>query len=204
VGFFDILGFRDLVQRKDASETGALLVELASAAKQLEIGALTFSDSVLLFTEGTRPEDLVKIVRAAVRLIGNFAGAHVALRGGIAVGEFFSNGEVFVGKAMVRAYELAEAQDWMGAILDPSISLPLAVFREFQTTGLLVEYAAPIKGGPVGPLMCVGWPRNYPSVVSPLATVETSSWDVLRKDTHTQQFLTWYKETAAWRHLPPI
>lgn len=204
VGFFDILGFKDMVQSQDLGHVASLLEDIHDACNGLGVESVAFSDSILLYTLGDEVESLERLLKAAIRLLGPYASIGVAVRGGIAVGEFYCKNQVFLGKAMIRAYEIAEAQDWMGAIIDPTEALDNGFVQRMQAQGILVEYPAPIKGGPVGPVFCLGWPRHYPSEVSPLATSRSKSWDVLRKDANTQNFLSWYKRNDLWTRLGPL
>ncbi len=198
VALFDVLGFRKYVETNPIEEAGALLAELKIAVNHLGLDSIQFSDSILIYTKGTEFGKLTTLVKAAIRLIGHSANAQICLRAAITSGEFWDSGGVFVGKAMIRAYDLERDQDWVGGILDPLLgeSDPGVAeeIEQMRKGGLILEYRAPIKGGHAGVLNCLAWPRNYRSKVSPMATLPASSWDVMRKDSNTQDFLDrWHK-----------
>lgn len=204
----DVLGFRHFVQSHDVEIAGTILLDLNDAIENLDVSSIQFSDSILLYTEGATGYDLRAITTAAVRLMGNFASLMIGLRTGIACGEFWHEGNVFVGKAMIRAYELEQSQDWLGGVLDPAVLATAdqstqAEIESLCNDGLLVPYAAPIKGGSVGDVLCLGWPRNYQEATPVELTQATAPWAVLRKQSHTNEFLRWYREEAKWKHLGP-
>jgi len=53
--------------------------------------------------------------------------AEIPLRGAIACGDFYADtaNQVYLGQALVEAYEFGEAQDWIGFLLCPSAVLKL-------------------------------------------------------------------------------
>lgn len=202
----DILGFRDFVQSEDVDIAGTLLLDLKEAIENLDVHSIQFSDSILLYTEGTTGRDLRAIVTASVRLVGRFAALLIGLRAGIACGEFWHEGNVFVGKAMIRAYELEQSQDWLGGVLDPAIfgTADESTRDEIQALandGLLVPYPAPIKGGSVGDLLCLGWPRDYVEKGPVELAQATAPWEVLRKQSNTNEFLRWYRQDVQDKYL---
>ncbi|WP_026769105.1 hypothetical protein [Asinibacterium sp. OR53] len=90
VAFFDIMGFKDMVQRSDHNEVLQQLIALKGMLKQLEgysaenhdelkkinvsknqVRSVTFSDSILLFSRSNELPDLQKIVLDSYTILGN-------------------------------------------------------------------------------------------------------------------------------------
>lgn len=80
-----------------------------------------FSDSFILFSH----DDTLKSFGATIYSAGAFFGEAVCrempLRGALSFGEFYADVEkgIFLGLALIDAYEYAEAQDWIGLVITP-------------------------------------------------------------------------------------
>ena len=78
--------------------------------------AYIFSDSILMFTFGSSPEDYKSIIVLSVQLYYDSLVRCLPLRGGIAFGEFYFNLEkhLFCGIPFVKAYQLGESAKFIG------------------------------------------------------------------------------------------
>lgn len=191
VALLDILGFKELVSNNDLKILALALKQIRAADHYPEVRSLQFSDSILLYTEGTTPKHLRQIVGHATLLVMESLERRIGLRGGVTRGKFLHDGEVFLGPAMVRAYELEQMQDWIGGIVDPELTdaPTVQVLKELEKQGFLVRYEAPIKGGSVGELWCLAWPiveDEAPRVATRAGPGR--SWDVMRKLANTSRF----------------
>ncbi|GEM_PF-3716800 len=207
VAFFDILGFRELVKTKDLSPLALEMRVLRGKASLMAMGlnckSIQFSDSILGYTEGIEAGNLEQIIAFSSKLMGSALRQGFALRGGIAAGEFSHEGETFLGKAMNRAYEIEEAQDWAGIVLDPGIlrRLPQETNEANAKRGkeldrlvdefYVIPWSTPIKGGSFT-LNCVNWIADFHprwKVEERVGLTGSESLDVLRKIHHTDHFL---------------
>lgn len=192
VGVYDILGFSRIV--KDSRlETLVKEIRTLFDNRHLSCRSVAFSDTIVLYTEGDEPDKLTQIVEDSALLIGIFADQGRALRGAISVGEFYCDAQVFAGKAMIRAYELEQSQDWLGAIVDPIISHESEGLERYRDVlnvlvdeGLLRRWPAPIKGGTVMPLLSIGWYQCARRDVGRL--LEVRNWDAARKIANAVRF----------------
>jgi hypothetical protein len=163
----DILGMRTLVA-KDPDKAWELLSKLATARNTShsvevefaqadtrvaipdQVRAVTFSDTILLFSKGDSEIDLKIIVMMTTELMVEALHLGVPIRAGIARGTFFFNLEesMYAGPALIEAYDLGESAQWIGIVTSAK------VFKEAQTYGLksgvtdvVVETAIPLDEG---------------------------------------------------------
>jgi hypothetical protein len=135
VAHLDMLGMSELTQR-DPDLAWAVLSKLTQAKHEilgLTIGlldtgeviservyALTFSDTILLFSLSDTPADTRAILILAEELFCRALHYSIPLRGGIAHGRFIFNLDenLFAGPPLVAAYHLSETSQWLGIRLD--------------------------------------------------------------------------------------
>jgi hypothetical protein len=65
---------------------------------------------------------------------------NLASRGAISFGDFHANpaDEIYVGRALVEAYEWAESQDWIGVVVAPSLAMDV---RALEVASRSIEWA---------------------------------------------------------------
>lgn len=140
--YLDLLGFTNLVRSRDV---GAVIELYEEAISKLELGASTkrhlglscswFSDTFIIFTRGDSPEEFTWLEQASRLFFQRLILAAIPARGAISHGKLYSNLEknIFVGEALIEAYEYGEDQDWLGLLLAPS------VYRRLEGTQLDVR-----------------------------------------------------------------
>ena len=97
--------------------------------KRTALSALLMSDSLVVYSDPFIPEDpgfsqnLTSLVRLARILMLKLFEFQLPARGAISFGEFFADqrNSIFCGKALVEAYEVAEAQEWIGMSICDSL-----------------------------------------------------------------------------------
>ncbi|MBW2631020.1 MAG: hypothetical protein JRC90_04530 [Deltaproteobacteria bacterium] len=128
-----------------------------------------FSDSIILVSHDKDIMSCMKLLVYAWRLSQHFMAFGTPLRGGIAYGELYQNPNlnVFVGKALAKAYELEGCQNWIGVAIDASVVERFPeVFGVIDKdeypvlNDLLFEYAVPFKGGMTKRLKTLNWRWN--------------------------------------------
>jgi hypothetical protein len=133
VAYFDLLGTKARIATGDHYDVFDVYRE---AIKRLTEGGVShdqvrstwFSDTFLLVSTDDSGRSFAQIEQAARLFWYYMLQAHIPLRGAIAFGPMYAdfNHRVFVGKAMVEAYEYGENQDWLGLVLCPSAECEMA------------------------------------------------------------------------------
>src|SRR5579859_6290603 len=140
VAFFDILGYRQIIANNEIKEAASIIkralrkvTESQKAADIVEKGFkyspptnyLAFSDSILVYTNYSK--EIISQKSQAGLFAAGCAGLCVSLfeeglpaRGAIARGEFFVEQTSFAGKAIVEAYEFANAIEMAGCVIVPT------------------------------------------------------------------------------------
>ena len=128
-----------------------------------------FSDSIILVSHEEDIMSCMKLLVYAWRLSQHFMASGTPLRGGVAYGELYQNPSlnVFVGKALAKAYELEGCQNWIGVALDTSVVEKFPeVFEVIDKdvypvlNDLLFEYAVPLKDGTTKQMKTLNWRWN--------------------------------------------
>jgi hypothetical protein len=128
-----------------------------------------FSDSIILVSHDEDIMDCMKLIVYAWRLAQHFIASRTPLRGGIAYGELYANPKlsVFLGKALAKAYELENCQNWIGIAIDTSVMERFpTVFETIDKdehsilNDLLFEYPVPFKDGTTKQLRTLNWRWN--------------------------------------------
>ncbi len=133
--YLDILGFTAFVRSREA---GIVIDAYEDAIAKLEIGASAkrsrglsyswFSDTFIIFTRGDSLEEFTWLEQVGRLFFQSLILAFIPARGAISHGKLYSNLEknIFVGEALIEAYEYGEDQDWIGLLLAPSVYRKLA------------------------------------------------------------------------------
>ncbi|MBC8492225.1 MAG: hypothetical protein H8D43_00460 [Chloroflexi bacterium] len=179
----DILGFSSLVQGKPLDsvvqehlewlrkalyysiykEFPAKAPSLRALQDQGELGLAWFSDTVLIYTL----EDTDDNLRALTICLGCLLFATVfkvgtRLRCGVSYGEAFMDAEnsIYVGKPLIEAYCLQQAQAWSGGALTRKAveRLPApARTGQYRWDWFLVPYEVPKKGNRTVRTLAIDW-----------------------------------------------
>jgi hypothetical protein len=148
VSYLDILGFRELIERRTAGEVSRILRILAESIaphptdEPVKIEFTKFSDTVIRSTPEPSPAyfiyELKTILRAQVALIPE----GVAIRGAVTVGDITQSWDVVYGPAVVRAYELDSGppriviDDKALSLLHPPVDASVLASEELGLTRL--------------------------------------------------------------------
>ena len=143
VGFFDILGFKTLVeknQHKDLIDIYNValyetldmtddfydkvypLLTPESEKGSLSIKTFVISDSIILLQEDLTRRGLLYLIAKSQILLSTSLAEGIPLRGAISFGPIttFQNkrGTTIVGQGLTKAYSLEASQQWSGGIVD--------------------------------------------------------------------------------------
>lgn len=125
VGYFDLLGTRDLIEsgrHRQVFESYTEAIKRLKEDEQENILSAWFSDTFLIYSPDNSGPSFVVIEQAARWFMYFLINASIPVRGAIACGDFYADEthQVFFGKALIEAYNYGESQDWIGLILTPS------------------------------------------------------------------------------------
>jgi hypothetical protein len=128
--YLDILGFRELVRTADVGHVielyDAVIRKLEAGAqekKPLGISYSWFSDSFILFSRSDSLQEFALLEQAGRLFFQRLILAGIPARGALSHGRLYSNLErnIFIGEALIEAYEYGEKQNWLGFLLTPSV-----------------------------------------------------------------------------------
>jgi hypothetical protein len=170
IAFFDIMGFKDMVQRNTHENILNKLESLKKVLKNLEnitvddseelkkinpskfqTRSVTFSDSIIFFSKSDQLEDLQKITTDCYTLLQAALKRNLAIKGTMAFGEItvdFDN-LLFFGQPIIDAFVLHEEIMLYGIVLDCSYESKL---KTMLTTfnfpdSIITTYRVPLKNG---------------------------------------------------------
>jgi hypothetical protein len=142
-------------------------VEGRDIAIRDHVAAFTFSDTILLFTKGDEEADLRAILIVCLELFAQVLHGSIPVRVGISYGLFVFNQDedLFVGPPLVKAYEIGEAAQWIGTVLEVSVAERARgiepEFRDSAGLPLVVECEVPVKSGGSMLRSVLAWPRSH-------------------------------------------
>ena len=129
VAFVDVLGFSGRVLR-DASmeffpDFTSLLEDTVTSIKDVEIGCIVSSDSIVIYSQYAGEESLLATVRVCSQLCFSLLDLDLPVRGCISYGSFSrwetKYGAILAGRPIIDAYHYEEQQDWVGLMVGPSV-----------------------------------------------------------------------------------
>ena len=148
----------------------ALSVEIVSTGEIVHISErvanLTFSDTLLAFTQSDELADLHAILALATELVARCMSYCIPVRAGIAHGPFVFNfdHQLFAGPPLVHAYHLGEAAQWIGLVLDDATAdRARAIPHESdRRRPLVIEWEVPVKPqGTTRRCHVLDWPESH-------------------------------------------
>jgi len=121
-----LLGFSNLVLNKRIEHVlpvyeGVLkiITEKAEPKKREGLSYSWFSDTFILFTNGSSDKEFALIERASRLFFQKLILKEIPVRGSLTIGELYTQQRknIFLGAALIDAYEYGEKQDWLGFVL---------------------------------------------------------------------------------------
>lgn len=131
VTFIDILGFRAIVAKRSAPEISAMLMLLRKTTEisevpqaRSEVDYYAFSDSIVRVRRIS--DSIAETIGVEANDIGlaqlDLAHCGILIRGGLTVGEVYSDGRSIFGPAMIREYDLESKEAISPRVLiDPQV-----------------------------------------------------------------------------------
>lgn len=143
VAYFDLLGFKKLLEKYQNFPEFVLdiyqdiLSKLDSAENKKHneaklIDYCWFSDTFLLWSVDNEPQSFPTLEQSARLFFSRLILEKIPVRGSISYGSFYADKHrsIYMGQALVEAYEYAEKQQWLNYVLTP------ALFHDLPRIGL--------------------------------------------------------------------
>jgi hypothetical protein len=224
VAIFDILGFGQMVKTTPLAELAQLfektvdgvLPRLTDAVTRSSGGTrllrdsettgpwcllYSFSDTIILISHDETEVSCLKVLLYSFRVLQYLILSKLYSRAGITFGEMFvdQDRKRFLGKALVDAYEIEKAQDWIGGTI--SKSLEDAFPRLFDNRPILDNvfpfYEVPMKEGPVRKLRTINWRWNIVAQEGTRKLFESpTNWPERKKVENTLAYAAFIKSTS--------
>lgn len=171
VAFIDILGFKDLVNKRTHTELYEQLNIISKTKKFLEdasvdqktlqryndvgVYIVTFSDSIVLFSKNDSFHNFIYFLISVRWLFAKTIEGNIPLKGAIAYGEISLNKseQIYFGQAIIDAYLMQEDVNYMGVVAHNSVDNYLNTIKksvnlkETELDNLLFEDKTPLKCG---------------------------------------------------------
>ena len=170
VGCFDILGFKSIVETAELEwvvEIFELVTKKIFSSSQYSLAwgrepsikYRIFSDTVFFWTEDMSEDSFFELVIFSSHLIGSCLNTGICLRGALAKGELHASDEILVGKAIIKAYQMEQLQQWAGCWVDPELVSDEMLKKEVErcTPKYLMKYDIPTKNGVVKDQYVINW-----------------------------------------------
>lgn len=165
VGYLDLLGFKQKIDSQPISQLATqyetLVQKLGRLLNEVEYNGqrfplckrFIFSDSIILIPEKEQTvenwRDCFCLLAYAWKFTQIALSIDFPIRGAIAYGEMYINekDQIFLGKALTKAYELEQQQDWIGVTIDPSVFVAYPELDKAHPllNDILFEYLVPMK-----------------------------------------------------------
>ncbi len=159
VTYFDMLGFRKKIDEHEGnvdsfvrSIYNRMVGEAENRSERIAralgyVGYAWFSDTFIFFTKDDTFGSYSNIELLSNEFLRSMIYKQHPLRGALTVGEFYADKDkyIFVGPTLIRAYDYAEGQKWIGLVLTPEARKKLGE-RDYAVNIIdYKEYEVPIK-----------------------------------------------------------
>jgi hypothetical protein len=155
----DLVGVRDRVQSS--------AVEFLRTKERVRLSevtqAVTFSDTIVLFTKGATDTELRSLIILVTELFHKAMCRCVPVRIGLALGRFLFNIDrsMYVGPALIEAYRVGESSQWLGISLARSVQERARNLRlRSSNSDIIIEWPVPMKGS-LEKRFVVNWPAVF-------------------------------------------
>jgi hypothetical protein len=174
LGYFDLLGTSKLIQSGKIVEVFLAYQEALEKLKSWEksnpnVSTAWFSDTFIIFSEDDSGLSFQAIDLISRWLMFSLLRRSIPVRGAISCGSFYADNSnrIYLGQALLEAYEWGENQDWIGMLLCPSSiirldELNLPIKERLNYTFCEVPFKKPHQDGPLNFAACIlgQWVRS--------------------------------------------
>lgn len=191
VGVFDVLGFkRIMTETKDLESLARRLdmvfavvegcghertvFEVHGSRSQVRPIVLQASDSFIVYLDVRAPADLIQFLWNTSQMLFYAVHHEIPMRGALATGTALISDRrpMFLGSAVLEAYQLERVQDWAGASVAPSLESYINEqgLRDYIFP-LVIPYSVPMQHSTVGAnrkqRLALNWMADWPNWIAP-------------------------------------
>jgi hypothetical protein len=166
-GFFfvgDLLGFSRIMENLAVEARDRRVVEwttlVAEAASAADVARYQLLSDTVFAAAGGEQGELSRLVRFAQRLLDVGLSQSFPVRGAISFGEY-NWGDLVYGPAVVAAYNLEKAQEWIGVSCDSGVPVSPGMWSQRS----LICYPPPLKSGQIRLHPVVAWKVPHSSAL---------------------------------------
>lgn len=143
--YFDLLGFANLVRTSEIHDVLPIyekaldaIEEKANPKRAKGLNYSWFSDTFIIFTKGSSLEEFALIEQASRLFFQKLILHKIPVRGALSFGDLYTQQEknIFLGEALMDAYEYGEKQNWLNLVVSPS------AYRELEKLSFPMEERA--------------------------------------------------------------
>lgn len=173
IAFFDILGFKDLIQRNSHEDIYNKLTSISKIKvdtekilngeinnsiieKQERIKTASFSDSIILFTKNDSIPSFEYFLVAVNTFFTKVILSGIPIKGAMAHGELSINQsqQIYFGQPLIDAYQLEEDVNYFGVVAHNSIDKYILELKGKNRLSevveeLTIEFQTPMKYGDI-------------------------------------------------------
>jgi hypothetical protein len=188
MGLFDILGYKDIILKRDLGEVfrmhkylideyldsiehidGLYTIGHGSDPHEKRVTMRAYSDTILFFSSdiSNRTNDEIDRIFDETLIACDFLfmaaeTPKLALRGAITVGDLIDSENIFVSKEIIEAYEMEKKQNWAGCwISKGSIDcISKEALEELEGQNLIILYDIPLKCNNSVQGYAWNWPKS--------------------------------------------
>ena len=130
LAYFDLLGFANLVRQHRINHVLPIYEDVLTAVEEkvepkrgYGISCSWFSDTFIIFSKGDSEKEFALIEQTSRLFFQKLILSEIPVRGALTVGPLYTQQKknVFLGEALIDAYEYGEKQNWLGFLLTPSV-----------------------------------------------------------------------------------
>ena len=155
--YFDLLGFSNLVRQHRIEDVLPIYEDVLDAIEQKAapkyvqgISYSWFSDTFIIYSSDDTTRDFALIEHVSRLFFQKLILIHIPVRGSLTIGPLYTQKKknIFLGEALIDAYEYGEEQNWLGFVLTPSVyehlkdDLPLEqrlCYRRVEIPGVITH-----------------------------------------------------------------
>jgi hypothetical protein len=139
--YLDLLGFTNLIYKSEIESVMPVyyqvietLAKYGGPFKPKKLLYSWFSDTFIIYSGSDSYDDFQSVEHVGRRFFEELIVHKIPVRGALTCGGLYSQSKsnVFVGPALIDAYNYAENQDWLGFVLTPSAAAKLDSADELQ------------------------------------------------------------------------
>ncbi len=200
----DLSGFKNIIKNLDLADQAKRVKEwkklVRAGVDKFELPECIMVSDTVYAGAGKNEEGLENLIGFARFLLEKGIIKSFPLRGAMSDGDICWDKQVPFGKALLKAFNLANEQDWFGTTCDPRIHIHKSLWKFDK----IFVYPAPMKNGSLVMYPVISWvvpPIEKLEILTALKGLTTPNeglkWDLMKKVQNTTTFSLFSKLVQA-------